>query len=134
MNNNLFYLYLYNLVTDKFQFEHSGKDDSSYTTHPHVCKYRRKICPTTIWKGSEATETPIRNTISYGINHFTEYNYGNKYPPEEKLHMMVAKKVTSGGKATNKVLEEVIIPGVGVEDRNNRAILNDNFKSYDSIP
>ena len=130
-NSCLFYYVFLSTGADTVQVGTGRKEKMHFTSQLSCKKNGEKIRPSIIWKARECSRTnPRRNTVQYEINERTADKFGNKYPPEEKLHMMVANKGSSTGPHTVMILDEVILPELGVEEGNSCVVLNDDFKAH----
>ena len=119
-----------------------GKEKERYTVQLSVrfSRTNNKLPPFIIWKGSPTANPNHRNTINYEITHRDSPDAadkaGNKHPPKDKVAMVVSETANSSGELTVMILEEVILPGIGVVDDDGNAsgnagtILVDDFRGH----
>lgn len=119
-----------------------GKEKERFTVQLSVRFSRKdnKLPPLIIWKANPNANPDHRNTVLYEITHRdspdAEDKAGNKHPPKEKVAMAVSETANSSGELTVHILNEVILPGIGVVDDDGNAndnagtILVDDFRGH----
>lgn len=119
----------------------AGKEKERFTAQLHI-RFREtdnKLTPSVIFRGAAPPvgKQPGKATVAYEILHRLEDKVtGHKYPPESEVALYVSPTANSNGELTVELLEDVILPEIGLVDNEGDptgvpgGILVDDFKGH----
>ena len=116
------------------QISTGGAEKERFTVQLSCTKSGKKLKPFIIFKGASLPKegNPRRGTVAYELRYLLEDNAGNEYPEDEDVYLTCSKTANSNGELTVKILEEVILPGIEVEEGgiHRGCVLVDDFKGH----